>query len=381
MLPYALNKIDAATFQQICDQRFSESSTIDFKADLARNDEKGKVELCKDVCAMANADGGDLVYGIAEGGESGTADQISPVRGETVDDALRRILQTLESNVEPRIKGVLLHPVPLVEGFGLVIRVPASFDGPHCIRNSNSQRRFVVRNGTITSDMTFEQIKVAFSGTAALASRAREFTQSRFALVEAQKRYMSFPDMPQAAVIVVPIGGLAGRIAIDIKKVQFVDLIAWDGGANQRIDFDGIGAYSGTPSEIYSQGHFFRNGAMEFLTHVGSKNESGQLGVWGPHTLMFFKRALQSAVDVAKRYQISGPAIVTCGLFHVQGSDLDTGRHMFLRHARLVDRQAMVFPEIFLEDIAGEIDVVAVLHDTADVLYQAYGFNEAPKPS
>ncbi|MDR6428020.1 MULTISPECIES: ATP-binding protein [Variovorax] len=130
MLPYALDQIDAATFQAICDQRFSESGTVDFKQELTRNDDKGKNELAKDVCALANADGGDLVYGVKEDSAGGTAESVAPLVGESYDDASRRLLQTLESWVEPRIRGIQLKHVPLKGGFGLVIRVPASFDGP-----------------------------------------------------------------------------------------------------------------------------------------------------------------------------------------------------------------------------------------------------------
>jgi len=376
MLPYALGQIDATTFQAICDQRFSESGTVDFKQELPRNDEKGKNELAKDICALANADGGDLVYGIKEDFAGGSAESVIPLSGETYDDASRRLLQTLESWVEPRIRGVQLKHVPFESGFGLVIRVPASFDGPHCVRNSNSQRRFVLRNGTITSDMTYDQLRSAFSSSASLAAQAREFVKSRLKLVEERRMQMPMEENPLAVFELVSLSGLASRSSVDVKKVDFVDFIVWRGGANPRMNLDGAGAYMGHGGRAHSQSQLFRNGSMEFLTVAGG-GQNGKMELWGSHALDFFEGCLSVSLKAAKKYEISGPALVTCALMHVEGSVLATGSYSFFQQV-VADRPFMVFPEVFIEDVSGVVDIPGVLSDTRDVLYQAFGYSAAP---
>jgi hypothetical protein len=376
MLPYTLDQIDADTFQAICDQRFSESGTVDFKQELTRSDDKGKNELAKDVCALANADGGDLVYGIKEDSAGGTADSVIPLVGETYDDASRRLLQTLESWVEPRIQGIQLKHVPLHGGFGLVIRVPASFDGPHCIRNNNSQRRFVLRNGTITSDMNYDQLRSSFSSSASLATQAREFVKSRLKLVEDRKMQMPMGAFPLAVFEFVSLSGLAGRTSVDVKKVQFVDFIVWDGGGNPRINLDGTGAYCGADGEAYSQSQLFRNGSMEYVTIAGGV-DGEKMGVYAKDTLDFFERCLTASLKVAKKYEISGPALVTCALMHVEGCILLVGNGSF-RRSKTADRPFMVFPEIYIEDLSGVVDSAGLLFDTRDVFYQAFGYSAAP---
>ncbi len=377
MLPHALDQIDAATFQAICDQRFSESGTVDFKQELTRNDDKGKNELAKDVCAMANTDGGDLIYGIKESSASGTAENVTPLVGESYDEASRRLLQTLESWIEPRIRGIQLQQVPLERGFGLVIRVPASFDGPHCIRNNNGQRRFVLRNGTITSDMTYDQLRSAFSSSDSIATQAREFVKSRLKLVEDRRMQMPMGKSPLAVLELVSLSGLASRSSVDVKKVKFVDFIAWDGGANPRMNLDGIGAFNGADGEAYSQSQLFRNGSMEYMRIAGGIGPDGKMGVYASETLNFFARCLTVSLTAAKKYEISGPVLVTCALMHVEDCVLALDNNSFSRQ-KAADRPFMVFPEIYIEDVSGAVDVAGLLYETRDVLYQAFGYSAAP---
>ena len=66
MLLSTLDQITEAALRKLCDDRCPESNSLDFKRELPGNSDKDKQELLKDVCALANADGGDLVYGIEE---------------------------------------------------------------------------------------------------------------------------------------------------------------------------------------------------------------------------------------------------------------------------------------------------------------------------
>ena len=69
MLLSNLDEISEAYLQGLCEDRATESQTLDFKRELPATDERR--ELQKDVCAFTNADGGDLVYGERQlGGES-----------------------------------------------------------------------------------------------------------------------------------------------------------------------------------------------------------------------------------------------------------------------------------------------------------------------
>lgn len=61
MILSELEEIDAAALAQLCVDQCPESDSLDFKRAIGRPE-----ELLKDVSAMANSSGGDLVYGIEE---------------------------------------------------------------------------------------------------------------------------------------------------------------------------------------------------------------------------------------------------------------------------------------------------------------------------
>lgn len=378
MLPYPLNKIDAAVLDEICKQRFSESSTIDFKEELTKNSDQGKNEIAKDVCALANADGGDLVFGIKEERDGGTAESVVPLRGESFDEASRRILQALEAWVEPKIRGLQIQNIPVDGGFAMIVRVPASFDGPHCTRNNNGQRRFVVRNGTITADMNYDQLRTAFDRTASLADQARKFIAQRVLLAQERSMWRPMKDGPIAIIEFAPLSGLAGRASSDVKAVDYSTLMFWDGGCSHAMNLDGLVAYLGTDEGLWGMTQLYRNGCMETARVAGGTGNDGRTGVWSDVVVEFYIKAITSILASSKKFGISGPALMQCGVLHTMNCVLETGPNSTYSKSMIADRPHLVFPEIWIDDVAGDADAEQLLGVTKEVLWQSFGYLRPP---
>src|SRR5579863_7950182 len=97
--------------QRLIDDAIQESLTLDYKASPALARDR-KYELCKDVSALANSAGGQIIYGIEE------KDQ-KPFK---IDDGVEGITrewveQVIDSNVHPRILGLTITPIELAKGF------------------------------------------------------------------------------------------------------------------------------------------------------------------------------------------------------------------------------------------------------------------------
>lgn len=136
MLTPSFEALNASLIADVCASGWPESSSLEFKRDAPGNSDKDKHELLKDISALANADGGDIIYGINE--TNGVASEIYPLTAETADNLIRRINQTVESGIEPRILGLQFMPIDVSGGYVLVVRVPASFLGPHEVPPKNS---------------------------------------------------------------------------------------------------------------------------------------------------------------------------------------------------------------------------------------------------
>jgi hypothetical protein len=117
-----LNLKNKADLERLVSDEIQESLTLDYKASPAlAKDSKARDELCKDVSALANSAGGQLVYGIEEKDHK-------PIRVDEGNTSVTRewIEQVLGSNVQPRILGLVITPIQLSKGFSYVISVPQS---------------------------------------------------------------------------------------------------------------------------------------------------------------------------------------------------------------------------------------------------------------
>ena len=159
-----------ADLQRLVDEGLEESLTLDYKASpsLSR-DGKNPEELCKDVSALANSAGGQLIYGIEE---DKTAGKPSKVDDGVIDPKITKewIEQILNSKVQPRMDGVRIDRVDMETGkFGYVITVQQSQIGPHQAPDGKYYKRFNFQSVRCT---------ITKSATSCAAQRRRTFTSS-----------------------------------------------------------------------------------------------------------------------------------------------------------------------------------------------------------
>jgi hypothetical protein len=132
-----------ADLQRLVDETLEESLTLDYKASAALSREgKAPDEMCKDVSAMANSAGGQIVYGIEEDKK---AQKPSKIDEGVSDDKITRewIEQVLNSRVQPRMSGITTARIDMGDGkFGYVITILQSRTGPHQAPDRKYYKRF-----------------------------------------------------------------------------------------------------------------------------------------------------------------------------------------------------------------------------------------------
>lgn len=376
MLPFTLSQLTEANFLQVCREQWSETQTLEFKAVLPNNDDAARDEFRKDVCALANAEGGDLIYGISEKG--GRADAIVPIRGETPDGVKRRLRQILESRVEPRIHGIQFHHCQLAEGgFVLILRIPSSYDGPHRY-GPITEHRFVIRSDTSTSDMTYDQLRTAFGRGATLLEKAAQFRANR---MNNKIVYGLGPRKIGTGVIlaihIIPMCGLAGRSDVDIPGLntdfsilKLDDDYSW----HRTTNLDGLVMYPyDDDNGVDCCSQIFRNGIFEILKIVSAETQQNAvpLAVVGPWVGAQLRAGLKTYAAAAPRLGVQGPTVISLSLTNTGGTVLATSGRALTRKPILNDR--LDLPETMIEDIAGAFNVDELIRPILDVLYQCYG--------
>jgi hypothetical protein len=132
-----------ADLQRLVDEALEESLTLDYKASAALSREgKAPDEMCKDVTALANSAGGQIVYGIEEDKATRKPSRVD----DGVDDqkiTREWIEQIINSRVQPRMNGVRTVRIDMGNGkFGYVVSVPQTLTGPHQAPDGKYYKRF-----------------------------------------------------------------------------------------------------------------------------------------------------------------------------------------------------------------------------------------------
>ncbi len=124
-----------------------ENLHLDFKASpsLAKGS-KERNELSKDVSAFANSAGGTLLYGVVEDRTTHTAASID-AGYDPANITKEWIEQVIDTNLSPRIEGLIITPIPLVTinpgRVAYSIEIPASDRAPHM---ANDNRYYLRQN-------------------------------------------------------------------------------------------------------------------------------------------------------------------------------------------------------------------------------------------
>lgn len=133
-----------AELQKHITDSIPESLNLDYKAAgaLAKSNEK-RAEVTKDVSAMANSDGGILIYGISEDKSvvPPVPSQITPVDAGVIS---KEWLEQVINTIRPRLDGVIIHPVQLSSApnhFAYVVEIPRSTTA-HQAQDKKYYKRF-----------------------------------------------------------------------------------------------------------------------------------------------------------------------------------------------------------------------------------------------
>lgn len=207
MINVSLKQIDKAIIESLISNEVRESRTLDYKEKLPGGKNEDKKEFLADVSAMANAAGGDIVYGIAEkreeGRPTGIAETISGLGGVNLDAESLRLESIIRDGLDPRINGIQFWAVDGFEnGPVLVLRIPKSYQAPHMVKSGDS--RFYSRHGSGKYSLDVTQIRSAFALSDSLPEKIRRFRDERIGRIVADELPVPLTPHPKTVLHLLP---------------------------------------------------------------------------------------------------------------------------------------------------------------------------------
>jgi len=175
-----LTDIRQGDLEAVVQQNVRERQTLEFKRDSYPRNPQGTREMLRDVTAMANAFGGEIVLGVATEGDGVASAIVGIPDGER---EAQRITDSCISNVEERIAGLMAWPVPLTDGkHVIVIRIPQSSRAPHMV-SFEGKNEFWVRHDRRKGRMSVHEVRETCLRVEMLSSRLTQFLERRLAEV------------------------------------------------------------------------------------------------------------------------------------------------------------------------------------------------------
>lgn len=145
--------------ENLIKNKIQEDTNLDYKTPEFSKGDFNK-ELAKDVSAMANSDGGIIIYGIQE--EDYFPKKIMWIEND--EGYCERIEQIINSRIFRKIEGIKVRKILSDDKtkFLIVINIPKSDIAPHQVHENNNQRRYYKRHGSITEQMEHYEIEDLF---------------------------------------------------------------------------------------------------------------------------------------------------------------------------------------------------------------------------
>lgn len=262
MIPRAFDDIDSGDVQNLIANQVSEGRTLEYKRDLPSDSNDARREFLADVTSFANAQGGDIIYGLAEA--NGAAAHIRGLEVENPDQTLLGLEERIIAGAEPRMPGVRLKWVTTGTQRLLVIRIPSSPIAPHRVVVAKSGK-FFGRKSNGKYEMDTQELREAFTATEALPTRLRALHLEAVDMAVRDELPAWLGEGPKAIVSVIPMNFFRERL--DLEITPEIALAPFKpGGHLEAIEMmEGVVLHTdgGSPSRMRSYAITYRSGRTE----------------------------------------------------------------------------------------------------------------------
>jgi hypothetical protein len=385
MLHIPIERITENDLQLLVAEGRREDAQLEFKLTLPAGTDEGKKEFLKDAASMANSQGGDIIYGIREDrtnpDDEGKAAELVGITGVSADATKLWMFELLNSSVEERLTGVVIHDIQLSsDRFALVIRVPKSWNSPHVVRHRNHWR-FYARNSAGVYAMNVTDLRTAFLLSDSLGQRLEAFREERLNEILnnnldvgvnkdwADNKPSTATSKRQSLLTVhlQPFDSVRPGFVVDVVRERLGEAgvlqLCGDpyGNPQIRLNFDGLYAsHNRSYIQVYRSSATEEVDFEELTSEIdGNRFDVECIGATELDRAIF--KAVGRRLLLLKRLGVSSPVSISVSLLNVQGCKLLIRYPIYvggqLSHERYrlspyaIDRQNLLLTGLLVENL------------------------------
>jgi len=386
-----LKEITKTDLQWLIDNQVPEDKTLEYKSELNLSKEK-KQKFLEEITAFANADGGDLIYGIKEIDEV-PAELVPVIKMSEYDQTVLTITNYLAVWTKPRLSDVSIGKVDLGnEDLALIIRVGRSISAPHAVYDG-STHRFYIRKLNSIIPMDVDELRNSFLKTENFSKRIREFISERLVEIDSNRYDYVNKEYPILVVHAIPVNRFLSR---DFYKLKDIDLAVEKSGSNafhttnnRRITFDGVRLANTKHKDARTAyAFYFLDGTIEiagqsgfFFTYKGNDRRI-PVGTKIVRSKILCNLIFECFEQINKFYNelnMDQSVLFFMSLLNAKGYRIYTGN--LFRGAdddKSIDRDVVLLPEILVEGFSklDETEIPKTIRPLLDSLWNASGLEK-----
>ncbi len=353
MIPRQFEQITLSDLEALIASLRSEGGDLEFKSTSVGPSEEHRREFLADVSSLANANGGDLIFGLAE--SEGFAADLSLLSLANADAEILRLEAMIRDGLAPRlaVRTKWISTLDDRTRGAIVMRIPASLASPHRIVFRNSGR-FFTRDSRGKHEMNLDELRDAFRTAELLPSVLRSHHDKL--LVDVQSGFpMTMLGGPIAALTVLPVGLHRERHHFDI---DYNSAVLTD-GAGRDLHFvqtlEGLLNYNPLGSGIiqsYSLTH--RAGYSDTAFVCGGTDQRGRETIDTESLEKSILRLTSRTISVFATLGVAGPWAVFLSFKRVLGYSLYFDVRRGGSSTRMSLRPEFSIPELIIEEANDE---------------------------
>jgi hypothetical protein len=376
-----LEKINEAELSRLIADGVAEDKTLEYKRTLEFVTDHQKQELLSDITALANGDGGDIIYGLDA--DKGVAKELMGLSNFVPDDIIGSIENLLRDSVQPRLQTVEFNPITLSTGkHALVLRVRRSLASPHMVRHKGVTR-FCGRNSNGKYDLDVHELRSAFVANETYADRLRAFRLDRVNRLATGSAPVVMAGQHLLVLHLLPVLGARSDVKIstsDFERLRGANILRPIGcnGWSHSFNFDGFQVADQDPEgRIESYVQVMRNGFLEAVTSriLDTRFEQGGKILSVIPSIAWERLLLQSVgnfLAAMRELNMPLPYVLSLSLLNVKGYTMYVNPIYSMGRAHAVDRDHLLTEEILIE--TPNSNVAALLRPLFDQVWNACGF-------
>jgi len=378
MINKKIGQISLQDINDLIDNQVSEGRTIDYKRELSLSTPDQKKEILYDISSFANANGGDIVFGVEEG--DGEKDGI-PIKIIGIEiPSIDKLTQQLDS-IDPRLPLVSYQFIYTQDNkYVLIIRINRSWNKPHQVIHSHTDK-FYTRSNNGKYPMDVNEIRNQFISSDSLKQKITRFRNDRISSIIANQGSVPLTAHGKIILHIAPLISFESGYNIDLTKlISEIDLLkpAESTVYPVHYNFEGLISYDfGRSGQNTTYLQVFRNGIIEsvdgFLINPGEQNKKIlYIDEIEKHILDLVSRipAIHRLVDIVP------PCILSLTITDVKDFYLGENHPKFTFNNRQINSDHLVFNDLLIEDWNSKHDLI--VKPWFDNLWNIFGIPESP---